>query len=93
MLGYEQGDVEQIRARGWFQTLNHPVAGRTVQSGFPAVFSVGPSPQDLHTSPAPCLGQHNHDILTADLGCTEEEVASLLADGIIGTRPGGGTAW
>jgi crotonobetainyl-CoA:carnitine CoA-transferase CaiB-like acyl-CoA transferase len=93
MLGYEQGDVEQIRARGWFQSLDHPVAGRTVQSGFPAAFSAGPSPRDLHTSPAPCLGQHNHEILTADLGCTEEELARLAADGIIGTRPGGSTAW
>ncbi|HEY3880066.1 MAG TPA: CoA transferase [Trebonia sp.] len=93
MLGYEQGDVEQIRARGWFQTLDHPVAGRTVQSGFPAVFSAGPSPQELHTSPAPCLGQHNHEILAADLGCTEEEIASLLADRVIGTRPAGSTAW
>jgi crotonobetainyl-CoA:carnitine CoA-transferase CaiB-like acyl-CoA transferase len=93
MLGYEQGDVEQIRARGWFQTLHHRVAGRTVQSGFPALFSAGPQPDELHTSPAPCLGQDNHEILSADLGCSEDEIAQLLADGVIGTRPGGSTAW
>jgi crotonobetainyl-CoA:carnitine CoA-transferase CaiB-like acyl-CoA transferase len=93
MLGYEQGDVEQIRARGWFQTLHHRVAGRTVQSGFPALFSAGPRPEDLHTSPAPCLGHDNHEILSALLGCTEDEIAELQADGVIGTRPGGSTAW
>jgi crotonobetainyl-CoA:carnitine CoA-transferase CaiB-like acyl-CoA transferase len=93
MLGYEQGDVEQIRARGWFQALHHPVAGRTVQSGFPALFSAGPQPEELHTSPAPCLGQHNREILSVVLGCTDEEIAELLTDGVIGTRPGGSTAW
>ena len=35
---------------------------------------------------APTLGQHNHEILT-DLGLSEEEIAALEADDLIGTRP------
>ena len=35
---------------------------------------------------APTLGQHNHEILT-DLGLSDEEIAALEADDVIGTRP------
>ena len=37
-------------------------------------------------TPAPTLGQHNHEILT-DLGLSDDEIAALEADDLIGTRP------
>ena len=69
------------------------MTGTTVHSGFPAHFSAGPPPKDLHTSPAPRLGQHNHEILSGVLGCPEEKIARLLKGSVIGTRPSGSTAW
>ena len=32
---------------------------------------------------APCLGEHNERILSGLLGCTEEELAALAAEGVI----------
>jgi crotonobetainyl-CoA:carnitine CoA-transferase CaiB-like acyl-CoA transferase len=93
LLGYEQQQVEQIRERGWFQTVDNPVNGPVLQSGFPARFSGGPAPTELHTSPAPRLGQHNQEILSGVLGLSDREIEQLAADRVIGTRPGGGSGW
>ena len=35
--------------------------------------------------PAPLLGQHNHEVL-AELGLTDDEIAELEAEGVIGHR-------
>lgn len=37
--------------------------------------------------PAPTLGQHNHEVLSALLGLDATEIAALERDGIIGTKP------
>ena len=39
-------------------------------------------------TPAPTLGQHNHEILR-ELGLTADEINALEQDEIIGTRPKG----
>ena len=39
--------------------------------------------------PAPLLGQHNHELLS-ELGLTDEEIADLEAQGVIGNAPGDG---
>ena len=36
---------------------------------------------------SPMLGEHNEDILSGLLGLTAGEIAQLVRDGIIGTRP------
>ncbi|MEZ4503482.1 MAG: CoA transferase [Dehalococcoidia bacterium] len=41
----------------------------------------------LAFKPAPRLGEHNHQILGGLLGMTEEEIAALEAEQIIGTSP------
>ena len=74
-------------------TVDHPVTGPTVHGGFPARFSAGPAPADLHRSAPPTLGQHNHQVLSEVLGLGDDEIAALSRDGIIGTKPEGGTAW
>jgi crotonobetainyl-CoA:carnitine CoA-transferase CaiB-like acyl-CoA transferase len=37
--------------------------------------------------PSPSLGEHNRDVLGDLLGLSEQEIAALEAQGIIGTRP------
>ena len=75
----------QLDARGFFQTMKHPVTGETRYPSFPAIFSA--FERDLHRTPPPTLGQHNREILQGDLGLSDAEVARLEAEQIIGTRP------
>ena len=51
----------QLRARDWFQKVEHPVAGRTVLPGFPYQF--GESPASVR-SPAPSLDENSDDRFT-----------------------------
>ena len=37
--------------------------------------------------PAPTVGQHNDEVLGGLLGLTADELASLTADRLIGTKP------
>ena len=37
--------------------------------------------------PAPTLGEHNHEVLSGILGLSDDEIAQLEADKVIGTRP------
>jgi crotonobetainyl-CoA:carnitine CoA-transferase CaiB-like acyl-CoA transferase len=63
-----------LRARGFFATIDHPVAGPITMPGAPYRFGV--TPWELRR-PAPTLGQHNHEVL-APLGF---DVAALTAEG------------
>jgi crotonobetainyl-CoA:carnitine CoA-transferase CaiB-like acyl-CoA transferase len=75
----------QLEARGFFQTLLHPETGAARYPGFPMRFShFGPG---LHPSPPPTLGQHNEDILSGELGLTQDELAILREAKVIGERP------
>jgi len=75
----------QLEARGFFQTLTHPITGETRYPGLPMRFSA--LPRALHPSPAPCLGQHNEEVLTARLGLSREQIERLREQKIIGERP------
>ncbi|MFK7894727.1 MAG: CaiB/BaiF CoA transferase family protein [Myxococcota bacterium] len=77
--------LEQLKSRGHFETLEHPVAGRHAYYGLPMRF-------DRETAhripgPAPTLGQHNNEILGSLLGLTKEELDHLRSERIIGDRP------
>jgi crotonobetainyl-CoA:carnitine CoA-transferase CaiB-like acyl-CoA transferase len=49
-----------LRARGFFATMGHPVAGRVTVPGAP--YRPAATPWALR-APAPCLGQHTEEIL------------------------------
>ncbi len=89
---HEPGDIEHLRDRGFWETVDHPVTGAHVFSGYPARLANGP--RVLNRRHAPLLGEHNREILTDLLGLAADEVDALDRDGVIGTRPGGaGSAW
>lgn len=87
VLPYETRLNPQLQARGFFEPLQHPVVGAVLQEGWPVRFSGGP--QRFHRGPAPTLGQHNREILSALLGMAEGEIDELEAAGVIGSRPVG----
>lgn len=76
----------QLRARGYFETTEHPVVGAMPLPSLPFRYS---SVERWLRSPAPTMGQHNERVLRGVLGLSSEDVADLEAEGMIGTRPEG----
>src|SRR5262249_34451951 len=81
------GDNPQLRARGFFETVAHPITGTHTHPSLPTR-----RPADRtrwFARPAPTLGQHTEDVLRDLLGLDPAAIARLRADGIIGERPQG----
>lgn len=76
-------EVDQLDARGFYEELDHPLSGRQRYPGWP--FRITPGPTRHHRSPSPMLGQHNDEVLGA-LGLSDDEIAKLRADQVIGDR-------
>jgi len=81
MQPHHQPELDQLQARGFFEEVDHPVAGRSRLSTLPFTLSGGP--ERVHARPAPLLGEHNEELL-GELGLTPEEIEQLEADGVIG---------
>jgi benzylsuccinate CoA-transferase BbsF subunit len=65
---------------GMFPTSHHPVIGDVRVDGLPAHLSA----TDWRIERgAPLLGQHNREVLCGLLGVSDEELASLTADGVV----------
>ncbi len=77
-------DHPQFVARQFYERVDHPVVGAHPTAGLPWRQA---SVEHWIQQPAPTLGQHNHDVLSEWLGCTDEEIAALAADRVIGTWP------
>jgi crotonobetainyl-CoA:carnitine CoA-transferase CaiB-like acyl-CoA transferase len=75
----------QLRARGFFEQLVHPVTGANLYAGLPVRFERGPG--RWNRTPPPTLGQHNEEILLGELEMDPEEWKSYRASGIIGEIP------
>ena len=74
----------QLAARGYFETVTHPVVGTHPMQGLPWRAR---GVDRWVRSPAPTVGQHNREILVDWLGCSDADLAELESAGIIGTRP------
>ena len=81
---HRQAELPPLQARGFFEMTEHPVGPPARQSTIPMRLSDGPA--RFHRSPAPLLGEHNHEVLT-ELGVDAAEIAELEAAGIIGHAP------
>jgi crotonobetainyl-CoA:carnitine CoA-transferase CaiB-like acyl-CoA transferase len=78
---HEQPSLAQLESRSFFESVDHPVVGRSRYSTLPVRFSRGPS--QLHRRHAPLLGEHTAALL-GEIGVDGAELAALEADGIIG---------
>ncbi|CAM2779587.1 CoA transferase [Mycobacterium intermedium] len=84
---HRQAELAQLKARGFFELVDHPVQAHDNPVRFSTVpmrLSLGPD--TFHRQSAPRLGQHNHELLT-ELGLTDAEIAELESDGVIGYTP------
>jgi crotonobetainyl-CoA:carnitine CoA-transferase CaiB-like acyl-CoA transferase len=85
MQPHRQTEIPQLHFRGFFEDVGHPVNESVPHSTVPVRFSAGP--ERFHLKPAPLLGEHNHELL-AELGLSDDEIAELETDGVIGRAPG-----
>jgi crotonobetainyl-CoA:carnitine CoA-transferase CaiB-like acyl-CoA transferase len=85
MQPHRQSEIPQLQFRGFFENVGHPVNDVAPHSTVPVQFSAGPD--RFHRNPAPLLGQHNHELL-AEIGLSDNEIAELEAEGVIGHVPG-----
>ena len=75
----EVAAMDQVKARGFFEEIDHPIAGRRRFPGGPAKFG-GQWPPPRR---APLLGEHTKEILTGELGYPAAELATLAEMGVI----------
>jgi crotonobetainyl-CoA:carnitine CoA-transferase CaiB-like acyl-CoA transferase len=73
-------DDPHLRERGFVVEVDHPEVGRRTVAGLPAKFSALPAPA---YAPAPCLGEHNEEVLGGLLSLNPEEMQRLRADQIV----------
>ena len=74
-----------MRSRGFFTELAHPVVGAVLQASHPVRFGAGPASAPRRS--APCLGEHNTDVLSHLLGMSDADITDLCHRGIIGDHP------
>jgi crotonobetainyl-CoA:carnitine CoA-transferase CaiB-like acyl-CoA transferase len=77
---------EQLLARGFFEKLDHAVAGPLMYPGLP--FKLTTKLDGWFARAAPTFAQHNHEVLMDELGCSPTHMAALLSTGAVSDRPG-----
>ena len=70
----------QLKARDYFEKIDHPQTGTITYPGVPFKMAETPSQPRSH---APLLGQHNNEILCDLLGYTKEDLMKLREGGVI----------
>jgi benzylsuccinate CoA-transferase BbsF subunit len=81
MTNQDVAEDPHLNGRGFFVDLPHPEVGKRHHAGVPWKLSATPCEV---AAPAPCLGQHNREVLTDVLGYSGAEIEALTADGALG---------
>ena len=68
----------QLRARGFYTELDHPLLGRYKIQGIP--FQLSQAPAEI-SRPAPLIGQHTREVLAELLGFSLQDIRDGYADG------------
>jgi crotonobetainyl-CoA:carnitine CoA-transferase CaiB-like acyl-CoA transferase len=69
----------QLAARGYFQEVEHPVAGTHSYPGAPVMMSETP----WRPGRAPLIGEHNEAVFKGLLGLSDRDLAVLRGQGVI----------
>jgi len=77
----------QMRARGFFEPVAHPLLGTHELPRLPMRLSA--LGERCYRRPAPTLGQHTEEILRELLDLDDDALAALRVAGVIGARPVG----
>ena len=80
---YETSDLftdPHLLARGFVHEVEHKSHGTIRLLGWGARLSES----DVEITAAPLLGEHSVDVVSEDLGLGEEDVDTLLKEGVIG---------
>ncbi|MEQ1874924.1 MAG: CoA transferase [Ilumatobacteraceae bacterium] len=86
----EAADNPQLAARGFFESVAHPICGTHPYISWPGRFSAGPA--TWNRVPSPTMGQHNAEIL-AQLGFDDGQINDFLdrhviSDGVLTQKHG-----
>jgi crotonobetainyl-CoA:carnitine CoA-transferase CaiB-like acyl-CoA transferase len=71
---------EHVRARGYYEYLDHPETGRSAYDGPAARLSKTPG---HHAGPAPLMGEHTFEVLDRICGLSSDEIADLVAQEVL----------
>lgn len=71
----------QLISRGFFETVTHPECGTHRYPG--VMWKYSETPMSIRM-PAPCLGEHNDYVFREVIGMSDEEIAELEKEQIIG---------
>ena len=77
----------QLLARGFWETVDHAVAGSFLCTGMP--FSFAGKPRRWIRRVPPVYGQHTDEVLTNVLGRTQQDLVALRESGATSARPAG----
>lgn len=72
----------QFEQRKYTVPIDHPATGVIPAGGIPGLFSAIKK-EDLHYTPAPCIGQDNEAILSGLLGLSREEITGLKEEEVV----------
>jgi len=73
---------QHLITRRFLQEVEHPESGINLLPGPPWDLGTGDRPP---LRPAPCVGQHSREVLTAELGLSDAEYDQMVSDGLTGT--------
>ena len=74
-----------LGARSFYSDVEHPEAGRH-HWGLSCAARLSVTPARI-TRPAPCLGQHNREVLRAWAGLDDAQIDALVTQGTVADRP------